>query len=251
MILIGSRAIKYHFPDFKLNEDSDMDYVVSDKWEYTKGYENNIKCEYLKNSIIYNLYGYGSHIISADDLCTLKASHLVYDINWLKHMYHLQFLLDKGCKINPKLFWELYKYWEGVHGKNKRSDLKMSKEDFFNNAINYDSGEHDELHKIINPIPIYTLCLKDGCEVELDPEKWSKLSHEQKLEFVREEVYIMAFERYKHLNYADAYFKMLKKFIINHAPDFSLIWILENYKELVRKPKYNFINKIKNELQPV
>ena len=51
--------------------------------------------------------------------------------------------------------------------------LKCLKRDFFNN-VNYDEMEHDDLHKIINPVPIYTKVLKDNCEVELDENKFYK-----------------------------------------------------------------------------
>jgi len=247
MILIGSKAIKHWYPDFN-REPKDTDYIV-----YKPNIlENEKSIEYLENPIIFNKYkDTDKLVLSSNDLTTLKASHLMWNINWDKHMFDLQFLLKKGNKIEEPLFWELYDYWNEYHGKNKRSDLNMSKDDFFTNAINYDVAEHDDLHLIINPIPIYTKILKDGCEVELDVEKYKALSHEDKLDLVREEVMVMAFERYKKLNYKIAYSKMLKKFIINHAPKFTLIFILENYIELQKPPKINFIetinNKIKNE----
>ncbi len=124
----------------------------------------------------------------------------------------------------------------------------MSKEDFFTNSINYETNGHDEIHKILNSIPIYTKILKDGCEVELDEEKYNMLSKNDKLDLVREEVYNMAWERYKHLDYRVAYNKMLKKFIISHAPKFSLIFILENYIEL-QKCQKNYFKIIENGLQ--
>ena len=249
MILIGSSAIKSHYPDFP-REPKDIDYAVgvnkNGLYPYIKG------TEFLPNPILDKLYtshNGAAQICSTNHLCTLKASHLCWNINWDKHMFDLQFLLKKGNKIEEELFWELYDYWNEVHGKNKRSDLKMTKDEFFTNAINYDVAEHDDLHKIINPTPIYTKVLKDGCEVELDENKFHALSFEDKLDFVREECYIMAFERYKHLDFRIAYHKMLKKFIISHVPKFALIFTLENYIELQNKPKINFIKQIENGLQ--
>ncbi len=241
MILIGSKAIKHYFPEFK-REPKDIDYIVNVDSRLKS--ENGI--EYLQNPIIYNKYKpFTNTIISLNDLTTLKASHLFWNINWNKHMFDLQFLLSKGCGIDESLFFELYSYWSVYHGKNKRSDLKMSKEDFFNNAINYNESQHDDLHLIINPIPIYTLVLKEGKEVELCENKFNNLTHEQKLDFVREEVMVMAYERYKDLNYKIAYSIMLKKFIISLAPKFSLLFILKNYIEL-HKSKINFIKIIEN-----
>lgn len=236
MILIGSSAIKKLYPDFP-RDPKDTDYAVD------KIMQSSRETEYLYNPII---AGLGE--LNGDKLATLKASHLCWDINWNKHMFDLQFLLKKGHKIIPDLFWELYTFWNTEHGKNKRSDLKMSKDEFFTNAINYDVAEHDELHKIINPTPVYTLVLKDGAEVELDPTKFSALTQEQKFDFVREEVMVMAWERYRNRPYYLAYHRMMKKFIINHAPDFSLIFVLENYLQLI-KPKFNYIKQINHGLQ--
>lgn len=250
MILIGSKAIKHWFPDFP-REPKDTDYVINEYEHFDVIKTEGV--EYLKNKVLTDLIKTEFDQIKVPDpniLCTLKASHLCWDINWDKHMWDLQFLLKKGCEIDEDLFWKLYEFWNKYHGKNKRSDLKMSKDDFFTNAINYDTMEHDEVHKLINPIPIYTLVLKDGAEVELDENKFYSLSYEQKLDFVREEIYVMAFERYKNLKYKQAYHKMLKKFIISHAPSFSLLFILKNYVHLQRN-NFNFIKHIQNELQSI
>ena len=247
MIIIGSSAIKHHYSDFK-REPKDLDVILESSNENIKDYfineTPNKKVEILKNTVILNYYR-GNGYLPSNLLTTLKASHLCWDVNWEKHMFDLQFLLKKGNKIDFELFKELYEYWNTVHSKNKRSDLKMSKEDFFNNAINYDYLEHDEIHKILNSIPIYSKCLKDGKEVELDENKFYNLSYEDKLEFIREEIYVMSYERYKELGYKRAYNRMLKKFILSHAPFWSLIFIFENYIELQKCTK-NFIKEIEN-----
>lgn len=247
-ILIGSKAIRHYFPEFP-REPKDKDYIIYEYQKFDEFPEVNqpsdgTRIEYLKNKVISDRYkGTGKDIIDLNDLCTLKASHLMWNINWEKHNWDLQFLLKQGCKINHKLFYELYEFWNVYHSKNKRSDLKMSKEEFFTNAINYDEAEHDYLHTLINPVPTYTKVLKDGCEVELDETKFHNLSYDDKLEFVRQEVYVMSYERYKHLNYREAYGRMLKKFILSHCPIWALIFLLENYVTLHKAP-YNFMEKI-------
>jgi len=247
MILIGSSAIKYWYPDFP-REPKDIDFIVTEKEKQTIEKGHNV--EFLENPIFTRMWRYNRSNIPlyTDHLCTLKASHLCWNINWEKHMFDLQFLLKKGNVIEEELFFELYGYWNEYHSKNKRSDLKMSRDEFFDNAVNNNEAEHDFLHTLINPTPTYTKVLKDGAEVELDEEKFKSLTHEQKCEFVREEVMVMAYERYKEMDYRVAYVKMLKKFIISHAPLFSLIFILENYIELQNKPKFNFIKQIENGL---
>lgn len=121
----------------------------------------------------------------------------------------------------------------------------MSKEDFFTNAVNKDVVEHDILHTFINPVPMYTRLLKDGAEVELDLSKFERMSYEDKLEVVREETYVMAYERFKNLYYKAAFKKMLKKCIIQHFPKEIAIFALTNYIEL-EIPKINFKNQIEN-----
>jgi hypothetical protein len=246
MLLIGSKAIKHWYPDFT-REPKDTDYIVSE----SRLFQKEPGVEYLENPIIFDLYKDTERvIIEPDDLLTLKASHLCWNINWEKHLYHVQFLLKKGHKINVELFLELYEYWNVYHLKNKRSDLKMTKDEFFSNAINKDVVEHDEIHKILNPIPTYTKILKDGAEVEVDEEKYKLLSHQDKINVTQEEVFVMAYERFKKMDYRVAYSIMLKKFIISHTPLFTLPFIIENYIEL-HKPNFNFIKQIENGLQKI
>ena len=235
MILIGSKAIKHHFPDFP-RDPKDEDYAVT-----TKTHNSTIECEYLINPIIGGLEG----IADPNTLYTLKISHLVgWDINWDKHMFDVQFLKKKGCTIDKDLFYRLYDYWNTLHIPNKRSDLDMSAEEFFDNAL---KTPHDYYHTLLNPVPTYTKVLKDDAEVDVSEDKFYALSYEEKCDLVREEVMVMAYERYKKLDYRIAYSKMLKKFIINHAPLWEALFIIENYVYL-HKPSFNYFKKIDNEL---
>jgi hypothetical protein len=245
-MIIGSYALKHHFPEFK-REPKDYDIVAFDEYDKLdlirihKG-TPGLKLEVLVNPIILNYYkkkGGIPAICGKDELYTLKMSHLFWDVNWEKHEWDATFLREKGCKLIKPLFDDLYEYWNEFHGKNKRSDLKMTASEFFNNALNcpYD---HDWLHTLLNPIPTFNKVLKDGEEVEVSEEKFNLLSEEEKEDLVREEVEIMAFERWPKLNFRMAYGIMLKKFIISHAPIWEAIYILENYKKLCRA-KHNFI----------
>jgi hypothetical protein len=243
MIIIGSTALKHWFPDFK-SEPKDLDYAVSNASLYrsAKG------VEYLENPVILK-YSKGKYL-EPELLLTLKMSHLFYEINWDKHMFHVQFLLDKGVKYNKEVFDELVEYWKQTKPPVKRSDLNMSKEEFFTNAINYNESEHDDLHLLINPVPMYTKLLKEGEEVEICENKFVSLTYEEKLEVVREEVYVMAYERYKNLNFRQAHKIMLSKFIRQHAPIWMMLFAIENYKKLIN-PNINFIKTIENGLRKI
>ena len=243
-ILIGSRAIRHWFTDFNrgVGDNCDYDYIVKKIPNHT---QSIIRHEYHLNPVFKN---YAHSIMSPNDLYTLKVSHAIgWDIKWEKTMWDINYLKNKGCKMNLELFKELYAYWNRVHGQNKRSDLEMSAEQFFDNALPKDY-DHDFLHTLIKQVPTYTKVLKDGTEVEVSEEKFNKLSFEEKCDLVREEVMVMAFERFSKYDYRVAYSKMLKKFIINHAPIWEALFIVENYVSL-HKAKFNFINLLNEKLQ--
>jgi hypothetical protein len=247
MILIGSKAILYWFPDFP-RVPKDIDYAIDDD-ESKKGFElksHPEKVEYLHNPVLFK-YNKGD-ICTPDNLYTIKMSHLFWDINWQKHEWDATWLRERGCQLNYPLFWKLYKFHNELHGNNKRSDLKMSASKFFDNALKCEYS-HDWLHTLLKPVPTFNKVLKDGAEVEVDEDKFQALTELEKEALVREEVYIMAFERWPNIHFRHAYGRMLKKFILSHAPVWEAIWILENYKRLCRA-EYNFIEylneKIKN-----
>jgi len=244
MIKIGSSRIKELFPDFS-REPKDLDYAVGFD---IKSNEKGI--EYLYNPIIMNWCG-GGGMTDKDALYTLKLSHVVgwrlENRSWDKHVFDIQFLKSKGCEIIWPLFYELYEFWGTIHGPNKRSDLEMSAENFFDNTLDC-KYSHDLLHTLINPNPTYISILKDGEEVDVSEEKFNSLSFEEKCNLVYEEVEIMSAERYKGLGYLFRYKRMLDKFIISHAPIWEAIFILENYKFLC-KARQNFMIKINSKLK--
>ena len=197
--------------------------------------------EYLYNDVIGDLNG----IASPDVLYTLKISHVIgWDIKWEKHMFDIQFLKKKGCLLDRNLFERLYKFWNLQNSINNRSNLDMSAKDFFNNAL---KTPHDYYHTLLNPTPIYTKILKDGAEVDVSEEKFNKLTFEEKCDLVREEVMVMAYERYKNVNYMSAYSKMLKKFIINHSPLWEGLFIIENFI-ILHKPLFNYFKTISDKI---
>jgi hypothetical protein len=121
-MIIGSSAIKYHFSDFPRNP-KDLDWIDSGK----RMPDTKLRVEILSNSIIVDLYKNKSQIVvDADVLYTLKISHLLgWDVNWEKHIWDVQWLKEKGCKIIKTLLYEFYDYWNVLCGENKRSNLDV------------------------------------------------------------------------------------------------------------------------------
>lgn len=255
-IIIGSSAIKYWFNDFK-REPKDLDYAV-DEMHILKNSKN---IEYLYNPVLfkpeYQIYHKDGYLVQSA-LYTLKISHVFWDLennSWDKHIWDIQFLKEKGCKIILPLFYKLYDYWNEVHGKNKRSVLNMSAEKFFDNVVGF-PVEHDYLHTLLiqhpyfkgQELPTYTKILKDGAEVDVSEEKFNLLTEQEKFNLVFEEVAVMGIERYGEMYYKKGYNRMLKKFILNHAPVWEAIWIVMNHKELSNCP-FDFLTFLNNKIK--
>ena len=247
MVIIGSVAIKYHFPDFP-REPKDFDVIGKNIL-----IENDVVCaddlrvERLENPVLLERYkSSSSPYISKNDLYTLKISHLFWDIKWEKHMFDTVFLKSKGCKVDKNLFIQLYRHWINKHGEPQRSNLNMKPKDFFNNAIK-DNHNHDNLHLIINPNPLYKKIIISEDSVKTDYNLWEKLTYKDKLELIREECYVMAFERLARRDYRTAYVWQLKQLILKHLPLWQALFAIENYNDL-RKPIINYKEKIENGL---
>ncbi len=256
-MIIGSTAIKFHFPDFPRNP-KDIDIIKESK--FNDYFPIEFKREYLENPILLK-YCKDNDFLDADSLYTLKISHLFWDLenkSWNKHIWDVQWLKEKRCKFIPELFYELYNYWEEIHGKRKTSNLEMSAEEFFNNTINYPIP-HDRIHELLiqHPYfkgqkqPTYVKILKEGQEVDVCMEKFSNLTEEEKFNIVFEEVAVMSLEnRYpKKMYYKAKYERMLKKFIISHAKIEESLWIIQNHKKLLCNIPFDFSQFINEQIK--
>ena len=93
MIIIGSTAIKFWYPDFK-REPKDLDLILYEGEEIPKEFlEKYNKIETLSNPILLqfcknNLFQISPYL-NPDILYTLKMSHMFWDINWEKHMFDI------------------------------------------------------------------------------------------------------------------------------------------------------------------
>lgn len=229
-VIIGSTALSKHYPDFK-RKPSDLDIVVETKKENKNG------VEYHLNPVLLEVEK--EKHITPKNLLALKVSHMFWDNSWAKHMWDIHFLLSKGVEFDFNLYKRFRNYFEKVLPNIKRSELQMDKESFFTNKVNENTQQHDELHYMLNPVPMFTLLLKDGCEVELDESKWDSLTFEQKKDVVYEETIVMAVERYKG-RWQHAYANQLKDNIIKHFPEYIALFSIFNYPKLEFKPnKYN------------
>lgn len=241
-ILIGSKAIKVHFPDFP-REPGDVDFATDEYIFPTGKTENGQRWEYYPIPPILEANRFSSSSLATrNQLYTLKVSHAFWNIHWDKTMFDIVWLQKNGCELDMKLFWKLYRHWTAQHGVMPRANLDMPVDEFFDNGI-MDGHAHDGYHfKIKNP-PTYTKILIDPKGVAVSEDGFFELSHEDKLEIVREECYVMAYERGVRQgtkDYRDAYRDQLKAWILHHGPTVRMaLWAIQNFDEL-RKPVINY-----------
>lgn len=194
--LIGSRAIKEHFPEFKrVTETTDWDFQSSrypcDMFLKLEG-EDWFVDERL------GAWSWG-RIANPDELLTLKISHAFWEIgspqNWDKHAADIVFLQRNGAVFIRELYDILLPIWKDKYAP-KKTNLRQSKGDFFADSVvrKYD---HDSLHRSVAYLhqPIYEMILKDGSEVDCSWDKFQSLPHHAKIKLCREEVFVTALER--------------------------------------------------------
>jgi hypothetical protein len=229
-MIIGSTAMKHHFPDFR--EPRDLDAFAHGKVGsgYEPFWDDSFPEEWLHDGFA-----------TIDQLYTIKISHSFWELHgtWEKHMYDMMVLNKAGAKFDREMYDILYPVWKSLHGKN-RVNLNQGKNAFFADAVirKYD---HDSLHMscCYNDRPMYEQILRDGSEVLTDRAKFDSLSYEDQLKVIREETYATALERWVipsdyRVSPRGAYAKAMKKCITSLFKGEMALWIVLNYENLVQ-----------------
>lgn len=246
-VLIGSKAIKHWYPDFK-REPKDTDYAILDFKSPTKTLVKSLSIEYLSIPPLINLYN-NNDIVSPNHLYTLKLSHIFWDRYQDKHLFDITFLRNKGCIIDELLFKELYEHWNLLLGENRRVDYDKPNDTFFSEDAVKRPIDHDELHLVMNPNPLYMLIKDDQSRANINKDLFFALDKNTQLELCREEAYVLALERFystgkEDLHWRIAYSKMLRGMIMRMSPLWFGRYVAVNYAELC-KPTFNYLKKFK------
>lgn len=183
-----------------------------------------------------------------DAIYTIKCSHAAWDIKWEKTISDIMYLQKRGCKLIEPLYWKLYEHWKTIHGDKSFLSLKKTSEEFFDDFVDY-TFNHDFLHKVVAfpNEPVYTSVTKDGEEVLIDKEKFEALDFNSKIQMFREEVCVIALERWLipsgfKVGILKAYKKALKKTITNLTKNWATLFIIENYYTLSKYDNKNWID---------
>ena len=194
MIIIGSTAWNFH--DNKIQA-KDLDLLLS-KNSATPTFKHDpiIVTDKILSLVPFIIHD-NKKYATLDALYTIKCSHLGFNFHcWQKHKNHILQLKKSGCKIIENLYEELVKFWKN-NSKIKTVSLNKSKENFFNDAVDY-IYDHDYLHELVAfpNNPVYTKCLKEGNEVLIDWKKFKLLSFHEQIKMFMEEITVIACERW-------------------------------------------------------
>lgn len=211
-MIIGSTALKHHFPELK-REPKDIDLMVPvDSWlldpprihtinrleVFSHQSLRDAPWEIVSRGVEYKLQGLGVFYATPNELYTIKCSHSYWELkngSWGKHIADIVFLKERGARLLPDLHDFLYKIWEEVHGK-KRVNLQMSAGVFFKDAVKR-TYLHDSLHYSVayGKRPLYEDFLKPGEEIAIDMKAVKEAPFETQVKLFREEVAATALER--------------------------------------------------------
>jgi hypothetical protein len=246
-LIIGSTAAKHHYPEFR--EPADLDIATLDYKNNTRGIEMKPIAPLLHYLADNSL---DLDIATPEILYTLKLSHAEWNIHWGKTMADIKFFQEKNIRVIPELYKSLFKHWEEVHGK-KNVTLDKPKEKFFTPGVKR-VIDHDTLHSIMAYYdkPLYQTILKDDQEVLTDYNKFILLSHENQIKLAREEIYVIALERYAipfnmKVPKKAAYFFSCRDLVTRMTKGWFPKFIINNWSELYQ-PEIDYFSKFNNNL---
>lgn len=192
--LIGSRAVKHWFPDFR-EPNGDWDYQADVRPTRKFGWIPDPREDVFVDPRLAQ-WPWGP-IAKPDELYTMKISHGYWDINgtWDKHALDIVFLQRKGARYIPELHRILREIWREKFIQNPIS-LDKTAAEFFNDHVQK-KFVHDTVHESVayRHRPWYLEYLKEGSEVLVDNAKFWALPVDDRLQALREEFYVIALER--------------------------------------------------------
>lgn len=185
MLLIGSRAAKFHYPEFREPKDYDFIATRADVESFLKSrrhkinsthgkkiraklfvgskltqFEFDLVDSYKSNEYIYNGdLNYGTYdekldfsygVASPEVLFLLKKSHIIFSIHWKKNIADYLFLKEKGIKLSEA--WEtvagLRRFEIKSRSKYKERNFDLDNSDFFKKSEKFVQRkvEHDSIH---------------------------------------------------------------------------------------------------------
>ncbi len=241
IMLIGSKAAKYHFSDFP-REPADVDYISKEEVEKTDS-------KYCPSFELI-LKKYRAEIAPPEVLYTLKVSHAAWDIFWEKTMFDVRFFQSKGIRLDEELYPALYADCEKRHGK-KKAYLSKSNEEFFNDNVRR-VYVHDSIHAAVafHDRPLYFDIKIDESKAQTCKALFWALTPPDRIKLCKEEIFVTALERFLipadfQMHFQTAYWRAYKKLVVDMTGGYFCKFLIENCLELNKKPYFNFVKKFR------
>ena len=250
-IIVGSYALSYW--GYLRKPPKDIDNWVSSEAELATcgNCDNKIIPEHILKLIPTN-HGFAT----PRAIYTIKCSHLGWDNpNWQKHKEDVLWLKAEGYVIIPELYNSLVNYWKETLGNKEFLSLDKSKEQFFTDYVSY-KYDHDYLHELVAypNKPMYEKCLGSNEAVLTNYEKFNSLSFDDKIKLFKEEVTVIACERWLlndywkgQISWYQAYLFALKKTITNLTKNWATDFIVLNLEKF-NKPDFSLFENVINKL---
>ena len=233
MLVVGSKALKYNFPQLgKIPNDTDVigskddayylinelkpssykegDYIISLFNINNKNQifdTRNVEILLTNNSVANSLYidnekaKHGLKYATPETLFSLKKSHIHFPLKFNKHIHDYCFLSEKLNHIDilKDITKIAFSETENRLGKLKTPSLMKSTKQFFGQSTNFVKSYfiHDEMHIAMAHYnePLYNRMLESKDSVKCLKSLWDNFSYEDKCKCVLEEAYVIALER--------------------------------------------------------
>jgi len=230
MLIVGSKALKFHFPKYprKVNDIDIIGYTddvntlssllvpqeiikgkhtvllknISNKTEIFD--TDNVEVLLADNSKSLKRYmDYDSQNLfaSKETLYSLKKSHIHFSIKFKKHIHDYCFLHERlnGEDILKSITEINHQETEERLGKLKTPSLNKSVKEFFGQSEKFVKSYfiHDDVHRVMSyyDIPLYEKMQSNKDLAKCDENKWRVFPYEDKCKCVLEEAYVIALER--------------------------------------------------------
>ena len=255
--VVGSGALAQPRFDLNWRKPKDQD-IWSSSEEVVESLKNaqSIDAKLIPQYII-DLMDFEDIYATPDTVYTIKCSHLGWsNPMWSKHKADILHLKHLGCKLNKQLYYELVEFWKEELGSKDFLSLDKGKDDFFTDGVVY-KYDHDWLHEQVAfpNRPVYEKCLVDGKNVLIDKAKFDKLSFEDQVRMFREEITVIAIERWmvnpkikRPLSWVMAYFRSVEKTITSLTKNWATDFLVLNLEHFV-SPDYKYFKHTLEELK--
>lgn len=239
--LVGSKYLCDNYDFYRKSKDIDYIVDVLDD-SLPKCDEHGTRIEYHLNPVLFKFFEQEGCDRKTEALFTLKLSHMFWDIKWSKHLDDIKWFIDNKFEYIPSLYKDLVEQWKIVHGPRNEPDFSKPNSEFFYDKVKRDIG-HDELHNIVKfyDVPLFEKIKKDLDQAQVYENLFYKLSHNDRIKLVTEEMLVIGLERYTEQEISHnsklVCFKVLKILVLRLLPEWLALWTMLNFREILNNSK--------------